>query len=274
VLLKVEEGIPAEPMLSGDFLYRQNEVVIIIALFVALLAATEVGYRLGTSATRELGESSKSQLSALQGAMMGLLALLLAFSFSMAESRFEVRRQLVLEESNAIGTTYLRSRMLQEPFKTRIAALLRDYVDARLEYYQAGLDPDRLRAALAKSNRLQEELWSQAIAVVAKDPSPVPSGLFVQPLNDVIDLYANRDEARQQHVPDIVFVLLFSAAIGTMALVGHSCGAGQRRIPLHTVTVSLIVCFVILVIMDLDRPRRGIIEISQQSMIEVRNSIK
>ncbi len=261
-------------MISDDFLYRQNEVVIVTALFAALLVATEVGYRLGKSASRELGESSTSQISTLQGATMGLLALLLAFSFAMAEARFEARRELVLEESNAIGTTYLRSRMLQDPFKTKIAALLRDYANARLEYYRAGVDPDRLRAALAKSSRLQEELWSQATAVVAKDPSPVPSGLFVQPLNDVIDLYTKRDEARQQHVPDIVFMLLFLAAIGTMALVGHGCGAGQRRNLLHTLTVSLIVSFVILVIIDLDRPRRGMIEISQQTMIAVRDSIK
>lgn len=261
-------------MLSGDFLYEQNGALIAVALFALLLIASEIGFRRGRAVGSNLTEASRSQLSSFQGAMMGLLALLLAFSFALAESRFETRRHLVVEESNAIGTAYLRAQMLPEPHRTEIAKLLRDYVDARLEFFQAGVDEDKLNSAIAKSQGVQQQLWSQALAVTEKDPRPVPTGLFITPLNDVIDLHAERDAARRNRVPEIVLWLLVVAAIGSLGLAGYGGGVGSRRNLAHTITVALIVSLVILVIMDFDRPRRGFVKISQQSMIALRQSLK
>jgi len=261
-------------MLSHDYLYQLTEARIALGLLVVLLLATEAGFRRGRAIGSRLAESTKSELSTLQGAMMGLLALLLGFSLFLAESRFETRRQLVVEESNAIGTTYLRSRMLAEPFQAEVAKLLREYVDARLKYFEEDTNPDGLKDAIENAERLQRQLWSQAIAAVAKNPSPVPTGLFVTTLNEVIDLHARRDAARANHVPEAVLLLLFFVAAGTMALVGHGCGVGNRRNLPHTVTVTLILSFVILVIMDLDRPRRGVIRVSQESMIALRASLQ
>ena len=135
-------------MLSRSFLYELNAALVAPALFSLLLVASEIGFRRGRSVGSSLAEASKSQLSSFQGAMMGLLALLLGFNFALAESRFEARRQLVVEESNAIGTTYLRSQMLSEPLRTEAARLLREYVEVRLEFFQAGLDEDRLKGAI------------------------------------------------------------------------------------------------------------------------------
>jgi len=261
-------------MLSHDFLYEQSVGLIAVALFTLLLVVSEIGFRRGRALGSSLGEASKSQLSSFQGAMMGLLALLLGFSFALAESRFETRRHLVVEESNAIGTTYLRSQMLPEPHRTEVAKLLREYIDARLEFFQADVDEDRLKGAMEKSERVQRQLWSQALALAEKDPSPVPTGLFITPLNDVIDLHAERDAARQNHVPEIALWLLAVAAIGSMGLAGYGGGVGGRRNLAHTITLALIISFVILVITDLDRPRRGLIKISQQSMIALRQSLK
>ena len=261
-------------LLSHEYLYQMSEPAIALGLLVLLLLVTEAGFRRGRAAGSSLSDSTKSQLSTLQGAMMGLLALLLGFSFAMAEGRFETRRQLVVEESNAIGSTYLRSRMLGEPFKAEVAKLLREYVDARIEYFEEEVNPDRVKDAIDKSEDLQKQVWSQAIAAVAKNPSAVPTGLFVTSLNEVIDLHAQRDAARVDHVPEIVLLLLFFVAAGSMALVGYGCGIGNRRNLQHTVAVSLIVSFVILVIMDLDRPRRGVIRVSQESMVALRASLQ
>lgn len=261
-------------MLSRDFLYEQNVALIGLVVFALLLAASEIGFRRGRAVGSSLTEPSKSQLSSFQGAMMGLLALLLGFNFALAESRFETRRHLVVQESNAIGTTYLRSQMLAEPYQTEVAKLLREYVDARLEFYQAGTDQDRLKAAIDKTDGVQKQLWSQAVAAAQKDPRPVPTGLFITPLNDVIDLHAEREVARQNHVPEIVLWLLVITAIGSMGLAGYGSGVGNRRNLAHAVTVAAIVCIVILVTMDLDRPRQGLIRISQQSMITLRASLK
>ncbi len=261
-------------MLSHNFLYEQNVALIALALFTLLLVASEIGFRRGRAVGSDLTEASKSQLSSLQGAMMGLLALLLGFSFALAESRFETRRHLVVEESNAIGTTYLRSQMLPEPYRTELAKLLGEYIDARLEFFQAGVDEGRLKGAIEKSEKVQRQLWSEALALAEKDPSPVPTGLFIAPLNDVIDLHAERDAARQNHVPEIALWLLAAAAIGSMGLAGYGGGVSGRRNLAHMITVALVISFVILVIIDLDRPRRGLIQISQQRMIALRQSLK
>jgi hypothetical protein len=262
-------------MLSRDFLYQQNVALIALALFALLLVASEIGFRRGRAVgSSPIVEASKAQLSSLQGAMMVLLALLLGFSFALAASRFETQRHLVVEESNAIDTTFLRSQMLPEPYRTEIAKLVREYVDARLEFFEAGVDEDRLRGAIAKTETLQRQLWSQALEVTEKDPRPVPTGLFIAPLNEVFDLHAEREAARQIRVPEIVLWLLIIAAIGSMGLAGYGGGVGSRRNLAHTITVALILSLVILVIMDLDRPRRGLIKISQQSMIALRQSLK
>jgi hypothetical protein len=127
-----------------------------------LLIATELDFRRGRVIRGRLEDPAKSELTILQGAMVGLLSLLLAFTFAMAESRFETRRQLVLEEANAIGTTYLRSQALAERSQAKVAPLLREYVANRLKYYAAGLDPEKLNEANQQTHELQTELSSQA----------------------------------------------------------------------------------------------------------------
>jgi hypothetical protein len=148
-----------------EFLYQQSEILVVTVLFGLLLIAKEVGFRRGRVIRGRLEDPAKSELTTLQAAMVGLLALLLAFSFAMAESRFETRRQLVLEEANAVGTTYLRSQALAEPYQTKVASLLRQYVADRLEYYAAGNDPEKLDEVNQQTNQLQKELWSQAIHI-------------------------------------------------------------------------------------------------------------
>jgi hypothetical protein len=206
--------------------------------------------------------------------MIGLLALLLAFSFAMAESRFDTRRQLVLAEANAIGTTYLRSKALAEPYQVKVAKLLQDYVANRLEYYAAGMEQKNLDEVNSQTDQLQTQLWSQAMDAANKDPHSIPAGLFISSLNEVIDLRTKRDIARQNHVPESVLLLLFLVAILTMGIVGFGCGIGNWRNLSVTVTMSLIITLVILVTMDLDRPLRGIIRVSDQSMVNLQNSIK
>lgn len=125
------------------------------------------------------------------GSILGLLAFLLAFTFGLAAARFEARRQTVLEEANAIGTTYLRARLLPDPERTESAKLLREYVDVRLPDSRQKNTSQAITQAITRSEELQEQLWSQAIAAAEKKPTVV-TGLFVQSLNEVIDLHAKR----------------------------------------------------------------------------------
>jgi hypothetical protein len=205
----------------------------------------------------------------LQAGVMGLLALLLAFTFSMSVTRYETRRQLLVAEANAIGTAYVRSRMLPEPYRSAVAKLTDEYVACRLSDYSTALDERETAATNLACLKPQNQLWSQATAAAAQDPSPVPTGLFVTSLNDVFDAGAQRDAARENHVPQPVLAFLFLVTLLTMGLLGFGCGLGNRRNLASTATVCLLVSLVVLVIMDLDRPRRGLITISQAPMLDL-----
>jgi hypothetical protein len=261
-------------MLVPLSLYDQNEFLIILIVFVLFLFATELGFRRGRSLAPLILEQGKSQLSPLQTAVMGLLALLLAFSFAMAESRFETRQKLEVDEAAAIGTLALRLQTLPEPFQAASIKLLQEYVAARLAYAEAGYDPVQLAKAIEWANQIKRELWSEALAVSKQSPASIPAGLVIVSLNQAFDLQSERDAARQNHVPEIVLYLLFAVAAVAMGLVGLGCGVGNHRHLPITISIAFIIAFVILVIIDLDRPRRGFIRVSQNSMIVVQDSLK
>jgi hypothetical protein len=204
------------------------------------------------------------------GAALGLLAFMLAFTFGLAGSRFEDRRQVLLSEANAIGTTYLRAAMLPEPMRTETRNLLREYVDVRLEAVQ---QPDKLRAAVSRSEELHNQLWSVAVAVTEKDRSPI-TGLFVQSLNEMIDLHATRImTGLRSRVPGMIWIVLSLLAILSMVMMGYHSGlANSRR---SIVVIGLIIGFalVLFLIADLDRPGQGTLRVSQQAMIDLRHSM-
>lgn len=250
-----------------------SEFTIGLTMFVGFLLAAELGFRM----RRKFGSVDDSHLhnhvQALQTALLGLLALLVGFTLAMAVSRFDTRKELVLTESNAIGTAYLRTDLLGEPNRSEAARLLRAYVDARLAFYDAGDDAGRLAAANAETQRLQAKLWAVAVDAAAKDAKPLSASLFVQALNDVIDLHEKRLRALENRVPEVVFYLLFIVAAVGIGFIGYGAGLSGRRYFRSTALVSLLVVLVIVVIMDLDRPRRGLITVSQNSMLALKKSV-
>jgi hypothetical protein len=233
------------------------------------LLAVELGYRFERYRDRAQQEK-ESPVSGMVGATLALLALMLAFTFSLAGSRFEDRRQVVLSESNAIGTAYLRAAMLPEPMSTESRNLLRDYTDARLEAVQ----PGKLSQSITRSEDLQHRLWTQAVAAAEKDRSAI-TALYVASLNEVIDLHATRMMAAlRSRVPAAIWIVLFLLSFLSMAMMGyHEALTNSRR---SIVVVALILGFstVLFLIVDLDRTRQGSLEVNQQSMIDLRKSMR
>jgi hypothetical protein len=256
-----------------EILFNVESGVIALGLLVAMIAALEIGRRLGLKARPNLDDAARTQASSLQGAIIGMLALLLAFTLSMAINRYETRRQLVLDEANSIGTTYLRAKLLPAAYTSEAANLLRQYVANRIGFFNAGIDQARLEADNVEAAQLQKQLWSIAQAASAQDNRAVPTGLFVQALNDTIDLQAKRLAAFQNRVPETVIWLLLGVAMATAGVVGYNNGLGNRRHALGAIILVVLITIVIWVIVDLDRPRRGLIQVSQQSMIDVQNFI-
>lgn len=233
------------------------------------LISVEVGYRVARYMRKRYQDGKEAPIGGMVGATLGLLAFMLAFTFGMAGSRFEDRRQMVLTESNAIGTTYLRAAMLPEPMRTETRNLLRQYVDVRLE----GTDPKKTAQAVAKSEELLGQLWSQAVGAVEKDRTFITS-LFIQSLNQVIDVHAARLMASlRSRIPAAIWIALYLLAILAMVVMGYDQGlTGSRRSPAIIVLV-LAFSAVLTLIADLDRPSKGLLQVSQQSMLELKQSM-
>jgi hypothetical protein len=211
-------------------LFGLNEWLIFAFIITVFLSASEIGFRLGWLAQSKINEPVRSQINMLQAASLGLLALLLGFTFSMALTRFDTRKQLVLDEANAIGTTYLRAQLLPEPARKEVSNLLRRYVDVRLEFYQACINQKKLQKVDEETGKLHRALWSHAVATGVQDPRAIPTGLFIQSLNEVIDLHGKRVTAMENHVPESIFILLWVVATLSLCLVGYGLGQGGIEI--------------------------------------------
>lgn len=260
--------------MSVDFLYATPEWIIDSLFFALVLAAGEAGFRFGRSAQARTTEKTAAQISVVAGSVLGTLALLLGFTMSMAVSRFEVRKQLVLEEANAIGTSYLRTQLLPRPESTEIGNRLREYVDLRVHFVDVGSDPERIKDAREKALRLQDQFWPQAVAYARKYPSPVTTGLLLQSLNQAIDMEAAQWMALQNHVP--VTVIYANAMVAFLAanIVGYTFGLQGRRQVFSTCLLALAITLVLAVILDLDRPRQGFIHVGQQPMVDLQSQLR
>jgi hypothetical protein len=243
--------------------------VFVGSLAIALVAA-EVGHRLGRVRYRNAEHEKEPTVGGIVAAELGLLAFLLAFTFGLAASRFEARRESLLDEANAIGTTFLRAKMLPEPEQTEIRQLLREYVDVRLAAVQDG----QLESGIRRSGEIHDELWKRAVTAAEKDQRSVPTGLFIQSLNELIDLHAKRLLVGiRSRIPITVWFVLFTVAILSFGSLGYSSGlTGARRSPV-VLTIALTFAFVLWMVVDLDRPQEGFLRVSQQPMIELRSSM-
>jgi hypothetical protein len=258
---------------DSDLFYRMDAWVICLILLALMSAALEIGFRVGRRVRSAASDQDRSVATTTIAAVLGLLALLLGFSFSMAMTRYDSRYGLVVKEANSIGTTFLRAKMLPEPQRTQVARLLRDYVRLRVSLVRSDSSPEEIERAFRASQRLHDRLWTHAVEAVRADPRPVPTGLFVQTLNEMIDDQTRRVAAMRNRVPSGIYSVLLAVAVGALGLTGYGCGlAGRRNLP-ATTTAAVLITLVVFVITDLDRPRSGWVRVSQQSIIDLGRSI-
>jgi hypothetical protein len=237
---------------------------------VLIVAAGEFGHWLGH---REDGHADEN-VATLKAAILGLLALMIGFTFALAQSRFELRRDAVLNEANTIGTTALRARLLPAPHDAEILGLLRDYVKVRLNITQRIPPPPELDAAIGRSNEIHESLWRQARILASKNDAMVPTGLFIQALNDMIDVHAKRLAAMRSRVPNIILLALYATAAVAIGYASYGRASEGRHWRPAVYVAGILTAGVILLIQDLDRPGVGFISVSEQPMIDVVESLK
>jgi hypothetical protein len=261
-------------ILVADILYTMPAWLIGLAFFVVMLVASESGFRLASESRIKGFEETKKRISAVETSVLGVLGLLLGFTLAMAVSRFDTRRVLVLDEANAIGTSYWRSQVLPAPEGPEITNLLREYVDAKLHYFDAGIDAGHLELARERTAQLQKELWSRAAASAQRDPRSVPAGLLLQSLNQTFDLESSRWTALNVHVPD--GVLWVDMLVGVLAafLVGYNFGVTGHHHFISTWVLVVCIAAVMAVTIDLDQPLHGLIRVGQQPLIDVQQQVR
>jgi hypothetical protein len=243
--------------------------VLFLVILTGVLLSIEAGYRLGRLRGSKSDAEKTAPVGSMVGTTLGLLAFLLAFTFGLAASRFDGRKALVLEEANAIGTTWLRAGMLPER-QAEIRGLLREYVDVRLEAVQTGDAAGGVR----RSEGLQGQIWAHATAVATAHPDSIIVGLFVQSLNETIDLHAKRIAAGlRNRIPQIVWFTLFGIAALSLAAMGYHAGLVGPTRSFAVLVVAFAFSAVMVLIADLDRPQQGTLRVSQQALIDLRQSM-
>jgi hypothetical protein len=257
--------------MSGHIL--DDPWVLVFVVAALLFGAAELGFRVGLPLGRAKDEARRSQVGGVQGAVLGLLGLLLGFTFSMGVGRFEARRDLVLKEANAVGTTWLRAGLLPEGHRAPVKELLGRYVDVRLKYQQAAGDRAALAEGLRLSAEIQNELWRRTESVAAEAPTPM-TGLFISALNEVIDTDAERVAAGRNRIPPGVWGLLLVVAAAGCFISGYGSGAQGARSMFTTLFLPGLITVVILLVFDLTHSLQGVIGISQQPLIDLQSSMK
>lgn len=237
-------------------------------LLISMVAAAAIGG--WVKSRRAVPEGAKEDKdSYIVSSVLGLLALLMAFTFSLAIDRFETRRALVVEDANAIGTAYLRAQLLDEPHRTRLSRLLIAYTDNMITL--ARLPAPVPRARLDQDDRILTDIWS-ATAAAFDTPKTMPFvNTLQQAINAVIDLDASRRAARQARVPAEVFGVLLVYLVGTAGVLGNVLGLGRARLAAGFLLLLLSLSF--LLIIDIDRATAGGITESQGPMEELSRSL-
>lgn len=251
--------------------------VFTLALFSSMLVLLEIGRRIGLRRMAQDSEGARAGVGAVEGAVFGLLGLLIAFTFSGAASRFDTRRQLIVEETNDIGTAYLRLDLLPVDQQPALREKFRQYVDTRLAVYAKLPDIAAAKEELAKGNRLQGEIWRQAVSASrTQGASPAAPMLLLPALNAMIDITTTRTMAAQMHPPAIIIAMLFGLALASALLAGYAMAAAKSRSWLHMIGFALVTAFAIYVILDMEYPRLGLIRVDafDQALVEFRQSMQ
>jgi hypothetical protein len=248
-----------------------------VCLFLGMLGCSELGRRIGTAKLARDPNGLAKGVGAAEGAVFGLLGLLLAFTFSGAASRFEDRRHLVTEEVNAIGTAYLRVDLLPSDAQPEIRDLFRRYVDERFNAYRQVRDLAETQAKLARGLALQQEIWAKALAASRSPQAPTQAAMLLLPaLNQMIDITTTRVTATQNHPPFVVFGFLALLSLVGAVLVGYAASPNKDRSLLHTGVFAAILSLTVFVIFDLEFPRLGLIRIdaADQALMDLRQSME
>ncbi len=251
--------------------YRLPEWACFVLTLIFIQLSHEAGFRIGTRRRLKPGENPETAAGTISGIMIGLLAFLLAFTFNGASNNHDLRRDLIVEEANAVRTAYQRSMLLTDPDRIQVRDLLREYVDIRLKIRQ--LRGNDMKQAFERVMAIQRDLWSIALETQKKEPNAPMITLFTQSLNDVFDLHVKRFSAvLQGRISIIIWIILYLLMFITMAMIGYRIGLHGVRSAFMDLTLTVAFASVLLLIIALDRTD-GMLRIDPRPLVNVLNMI-
>jgi len=248
-----------------------------ISLLAAMVVCLELGRRYGLKNLVDEPEKAATGKRIVEGAFFGLLSLLIAFSFSGAVSRFDHRRELIIEEANDIGTAYLRVDTLAPEVQPQMRDLFRANLDSRMAVYHAIPDLEAAKQEIARSTDLQNQIWHLAVESTRVPGSHPNAGmLLLNALNTMIDISNTRVWAALTHPPVIIYGLLFVIALICSFIAGGSLAAAKSHTWVHALAFALLTCVSVFVILEIEYPRIGFIAIEKydEALTDVRASMK
>lgn len=252
-------------------------LLLVGALFVVIVAAAEAGRRIGIARLARHSDGLAKGGGSADAATFALLGLLIAFTFSGAAARFQDRRDLIADEANAIGTAYLRVDLLPSDVQAPLRELFRRYADVRVTVYGQVLDDATTEAKLRESAELQAAIWTMAASAVLREGTPTStSALVIGALNEMIELTGIRTMATRSHPPAVVFLLLITMSVICALLIGYATSQNTTRSWLHTLTFAAVISLTVYVIVDLEYPRVGLIQVdaADDMLLQVRDSMR
>lgn len=261
-------------MLELSTLQSTSTALVAIILFILLIVSYILGYRLRLRNIHKSVDQTVGDLSAVNGALLGLLALLLAFTFSMSNSRYDTRRELVIAEANAISTVILRTDVYPDSMRQLLRGQLKEYVEARIAFYQAGMDVEKTIAEFIKANEISSKIWSMTANYARKDNITTRTSELIPALNDMIDITTTRRAAGESTIPDSIMYFLFVLCLTSSFLLGYD--QKNKFDWIVVVGFALMLSATVFTIIDLDRPRSGLIDMDKpnQKIIELREMFK
>jgi hypothetical protein len=251
--------------------FRLSSLELGLILFAVVFGATALGLVLGRL-VRHRSEHLREPFGALQAALLGLVGLVLAFGLALAVGRYESRRAAVVEDANAIGTTYLRAQTLAEPLRTRSLERLMRYTDTSIQLSRSVPGSADARSAIADGQQLQRELWRLAGQALVDAPTASAPRLYVETLNEMIDMQTVRVAGLNNRVPGAVLAVEVGGAAVALGLLGFYLSLLGRGV-ITVVLAAGLVTLLLLVTFDLDRPTRGLIRVPDAPLTSLRASM-
>lgn len=234
--------------------YSEYGIIFIAIFFTLMLLSVALGNFIGRKALDPSG------LSVTEGAIFTLMALLVAFTFSNAAQRFDYRRSLMIHESTAISTAYLRTKTLQSTDATILKKDFNDYINSRIAIYTDIANPEIVNQKLKASDIVQEKLWSDAISACGRSSKITCSMLILPPINNMFDIAHERFSYSYMHPSILIFGLLILVSLFATFLTGYGIGKKGSWHSIHVMIYTIIVSLTIYIIVDLEAPRFGLIK--------------